>query len=120
MCRFFEEPRETTAIHRLYRGADVRDIGAAHVLALKRLGPFDMFNIAGDYPFMPEDLAELRHDAPAVIRRRLPDVERAFAARGWSLPREIDRVYVSDAARRELGYTPRSGIVELLGVERTS
>jgi nucleoside-diphosphate-sugar epimerase len=113
-CRFFEEPPETMAIHRLYRGADIRDVAAAHALALGRRGPFDILNVAGPYEFDRDDLETLKSDAPAAIRRYYPDAERAFAERGWHLPRSIDRVYVSDAARRAIGYAPRFGFTELL------
>jgi UDP-glucose 4-epimerase len=115
-CRFFEEPPETMAIHRLYRGADVRDIASAHVLALGRRGAFDILNVAGPYAFTHDDVDTLKSDAPSVIARYYPDAGRAFAARGWHLPQSIDRVYVSDAARRAIGYAPCHGFAELARV----
>jgi UDP-glucose 4-epimerase len=115
-CRFFEEAPETMAIHRFYRGADVRDIANAHVLSLGRRGPFDILNVAGPYAFTTDDVAALKADAPSVIERRYPGAEREFAARGWHLPPSIDRVYSSDAARRVIGYAPRHDVRELLGL----
>jgi nucleoside-diphosphate-sugar epimerase len=116
-CRFFDEAPETMAIHRLYRGADVRDIANAHVLALGRRGAFDILNVAGPYAFTIEDVDALKTDAPSVIARYYPGAEHEFAARGWHLPQSIDRVYVSDAARRAIGYAPEHGFAELLRLD---
>ena len=61
------------------------------------------------------DCPALRHDAPAVIGERLPEVAAAFHARGWPLPLSIDRVYDSGAAAAAFGYRPAHGIHHLLG-----
>jgi UDP-glucose 4-epimerase len=107
-CRYFPEDPRTTAVHRLYRGADVRDIAAAHVLALSRTGdPFELLNVAASYRFEQSDLEELLKDAPPVIARRYPGARAFFASRDWGLPSSIDRVYVSDRARAVLGYRPQ-------------
>jgi UDP-glucose 4-epimerase len=113
--RFYAEGPEQVAIHRLYRGADVRDIAAAHVVALTNADiHFDLFNIAARSPFTQEDLSELLRDAPAVIRRYFPEAEAIFARRGWRLPQTIDRVYVIERAEGLLGYRPRWSFRELL------
>jgi UDP-glucose 4-epimerase len=104
------------AIYRLYRGVDVRDVASAHVLALTaRLGTFEIFNIAAHAPFSEIDCAELKRDAAAVISRLLPKAAAAFAARGWALPTSIDRVYVTDKARRQLRFVARHDFMSLLG-----
>lgn len=116
--RFYDEGPELMAIHRLHRGGDVRDMAAAHLLALERAAPgCELFIVSGRSPFAPADAEELLRDAPAVIRRTLPDAEGWFAARGWSLPRRIDRVYDIGRAERLLGYRPRFGLASLLGGE---
>src|SRR5262249_37437127 len=93
--RFFPEPSERVATYRLYRGADVRDVAAAHALAVtNREIAFDLFNIAAHSPFAESDTAELWQNAPAVLRRRVPGIEQWYAERGWPLPERIDRVYV--------------------------
>jgi nucleoside-diphosphate-sugar epimerase len=113
--RFFAETPEMVAIHRLYRGADVRDIAAAHVLAVTNPTiPFDIFNISSRSSFGEADLTELLRDAAPVIRRLYPEAEREFRRRGWTLPRRIDRVYVIERAERALGYRPRHNFGELL------
>jgi UDP-glucose 4-epimerase len=111
LSRCFPEPSEQLAIYRLYRGVDVRDVAAAHKLALERADSgFDIFNISALHPFAPHDCEALFTDAAGVIRRRLPHVEAEFARRGWVLPARIDRVYATDKARTVLGYTPRFNI----------
>jgi UDP-glucose 4-epimerase len=57
--------------------------------------------------FTRDDLAELRADAPAVVRRLFPDYEAIYAERGWSMFPTIDRVYDNTRAREELGWAPR-------------
>jgi nucleoside-diphosphate-sugar epimerase len=37
----------------------------------------------------------------------VPAYEAEFQRRGWRLSAGIDRVYVNDKARRELGWSPR-------------
>jgi nucleoside-diphosphate-sugar epimerase len=113
--RFFEEPPESMATYRLYRGGDVRDMAAAHVRSLlDATHAFDVFNVSARSPFEPDDLEQLLVDAPAVVRRYFPEAEAAFASRGWSLPRSIDRVYVIAKAEERLGYAPRFNFAELL------
>jgi UDP-glucose 4-epimerase len=115
VARFYEQAPELMASYRLYRGADVRDIAAAHVLAaLNQDISFDIFNISARSPFQREEAPELLTDAPAVIRRYYPDAENMFRARGWELPCSVDRVYVAEKAERVLGYTPQHNFAELL------
>ncbi len=93
----------------LYRRADIEDIVTAHVLAMDRaraLG-FGRYIISATTPFTPDDLGELRSDAPAVVRRHVPEYAGVYAARGWKMFPSIDRVYVNERARRELGWRPR-------------
>ena len=93
----------------LYRRVDLSDVVDAHLLALERadqLG-FGRFVISATTPFSRGDLAELRRDAPAVVRRLYPDYERVYAARGWTMEPSIHRVYVNALARAQLGWDPR-------------
>jgi UDP-glucose 4-epimerase len=114
--RFFPEPPNITAIHRLSRGADVRDIAAAHLLALDAATdlPYETFNIAARSPFTEVDLLALLDDASPVVQRAFPLAAEVFARRGWTLPHRIDRVYVIQKAERVLGYRPRYNFGELL------
>jgi UDP-glucose 4-epimerase len=115
VARFFEQAPDLMTGYRLYRGADVRDIAAAHVLAARNHDiAFDTFNVSAHAPFQREDAAELLSDAPAVILRYYPDAEDLFRAHGWTLPASIDRVYVTEKAELLLGYAPRHNFAELL------
>ena len=93
----------------LYRRVDLADAVGAHQLALERaleIG-FGRYIISATTPFSREDLAELRVDAPAVVRRLVPDYDAVYAERGWSMFPVIERVYVNERARTDLGWSPR-------------
>jgi len=93
----------------LYRRVDLEDVVGAHRLALERapaLG-FGRFIVSATTPFSTGDLAELAADAPAVVRRRFPDYGAVYEERGWTMFPRIERVYVNERARRELGWSPR-------------
>jgi UDP-glucose 4-epimerase len=93
----------------LYRRGDIEDMVGAHRLALERAGEigFGRYIVSATTPFTRADLAELRADAPAVVRRLFPDYEAIYAERGWSMFPSIDRVYDNSRAREELGWAPR-------------
>jgi UDP-glucose 4-epimerase len=93
----------------LYRRVDLEDVVDAHRLALDRAPEigFGRYIISATTPFARDDLAELRTDAPAVVRRLFPDYEEVYAARGWRMFDSIERVYVNARARAELGWAPR-------------
>jgi UDP-glucose 4-epimerase len=82
---------------------------SAHLLAAHRApsAGFAKYIISATTPFSRQDVAELRNDAPLVVRRYVPDYEAEFARRGWTMIPGIDRVYVNDRARAELGWQPR-------------
>ena len=42
-----------------------------------------------------------------MVRRYVPEYETEYARRGWTMAPHIDRVYVNERARRELGWRPR-------------
>jgi len=93
----------------LYRRVDIEDVVDAHVLAIERaprIG-FGRYIISATTPFTPDDLPELRRDAAAVVRRRVPGYEAVYRQRGWTMVPTIDRVYVNERARRELGWRPK-------------
>jgi UDP-glucose 4-epimerase len=93
----------------LYRRADLEDVVAAHRLALERapeLG-FGRYIISATTPFARDDLAELRADAPAVVKRLFPDVATLYDRLSWRLLPSIERVYDNARARRDLGWSPR-------------
>ena len=93
----------------LYRRVDLEDVVSAHTLALERAPAigFGRYIVSATTPFLPGDLAELRSHAPEVVRRRFPDYAEAYARRGWRMFGGVERVYVNERARTELGWTPR-------------
>jgi nucleoside-diphosphate-sugar epimerase len=93
----------------LYRRVDIDDVVSAHLLAVEKARAigFGRYIISATTPFTPEDLAELRANAPVVVRRRVPQYEAEYERRGWKMFPGIDRVYVNERARAELGWRPR-------------
>jgi nucleoside-diphosphate-sugar epimerase len=93
----------------LHRRVDLQDVVDAHLLAVEkapRIG-FGRYIISATTPLQPDDLAELRLNAPGVVRRRAPEYEEEYARRGWKMFPGIERVYVNERARHELGWQPR-------------
>lgn len=100
----------------LHRRVDIEDVVSAHLLAARRapsLG-FRRYIISATTPFLPEDLAGLRAHAPLVVGRRVPGYDAIYAQRGWTMTQGIDRVYVNQRAREELGWTPRHDFAALI------
>jgi nucleoside-diphosphate-sugar epimerase len=93
----------------LYRRVDLEDVVTAHLLALEKAPAmgFGQYIISATTPFLPDDLLDLRANAPLVVRRRVPDYELEYARRGWRMFPSIDRVYVNERARKELAWRPR-------------
>lgn len=119
--RFFPEPDDRDDIRRdyedanakanefLYRRADIADVVSAHICAIERAARlrFGRYIISATTPFTRGDLAELRENAPAAVKRHVPRFSEAYAKRGWSMFPSIDRVYVNERARRDLGWQPQ-------------
>lgn len=93
----------------LFRRVDLEDVVSAHLLAARHAPAigFAQYIISATTPFQPCDLAELRSDVPCVVRRRVPEYEAEYKRRGWKMAPRIDRVYVNERARKELGWEPR-------------
>jgi nucleoside-diphosphate-sugar epimerase len=100
----------------LFRRVEIQDVVDAHLLAWGRAPTigFRRYIISATTPFLPEDLPELRVDAPRVVRRRVPGYEAEYARRGWSMFPSIGRVYVNRRAREELGWAPRYDFKSIL------
>ncbi|MFI4934709.1 MAG: NAD-dependent epimerase/dehydratase family protein [Caulobacterales bacterium] len=119
--RFFPEADDDPAIRDAYetanaqanellhRRSDIADVVSAHLLALEKAQAigFGRYVVSATTPFGSEDLAQLRSDTPAVVRRLYPKYDALFAARGWTMFPSVDRVYVNELAQRELGWRPR-------------
>lgn len=86
----------------LYRRVDLEDAVSACLLAAKRAASlgFARYIISATTPFTSSDLAELRIDAPPVVRHHFPFFEPEYARRGWKMVPKIDRIYINERARR--------------------
>jgi len=119
--RFFPEEDDEPALAAAYapdnlklneflnRRGDIEDMVGGHLAAAERAaeaGP-GPFVITATTPFERGDLAELAQDAPAVLARRAPEYANLYARRGWRMFPTIGRVYINDAARAALGWTPQ-------------
>jgi nucleoside-diphosphate-sugar epimerase len=93
----------------LYRRVDIEDAVSAHLLALEKAPAilFGRYIISATTPFTRDDLFDLRANAPLVVKRSFPDYEEEYARRAWRMFPGIERVYVNDRARKELGWNPR-------------
>ena len=115
LARCFPEPARETALYSLYRGVDLRDVSQAFELALQALfNQFEAFNISGDTPFQEVDCIALKQSAATVLKKRVANIEADFLRQGWALPSQIDRVYVVEKAKRQLGYAPQFGYKEFM------
>jgi UDP-glucose 4-epimerase len=126
--RFFPEPddrKETRQSYDdanvkinefLYRRADIEDVVIAHLLALEKAHAigFGRYVVSATTPFTRDDLQELRTNAAAVVRRHVPRYEDVYVRHGWSMFPGIDRVYVNERARNELGWRPRYDFAHII------
>src|SRR5436190_7994876 len=110
------DPLNAQANELLYRRADIEDMASAHLCALERAGAlgFGRYIVSATTPFSPADLPGLGRDAAAAVERLFPGSGAIYAARGWQLPSRLDRVYVNERARRELGWMPKHDFAHVL------
>lgn len=126
--RFFPEEDDDTTVREtyadanlkaneyLYRRVDIEDVVDAHLLAAEQapaLG-FRRYIISATTPFLREDMPDLRSDAALVVARRVAASVPEYTRRGWRMVPGIDRVYVNERARRELGWAPRHDFAALV------
>jgi len=124
--RFFPEPDDNKAAREafsdenlkvneyLFRRVDLEDVVSAHLAALERAPEigFGRYIISATTPFASRELAELRMDTPSVVKRYVPDFVSEYSRRGWRMHPTIDRVYVNQKARADLGWKPKYDFYE--------
>lgn len=100
----------------LYRRVDIEDAVSAHLRAVERAPEigFGRYIITATTPFTTGDLIELRTNAAQVVRRYYPDYETGYRKFGWLMCPTIERVYVNERARRELGWRPQYDFESML------
>jgi len=93
----------------LYRRVELEDVVSAHLFAMQKAASigFGRYIISATTPFTQNDLRELSTDAPKVLKRVFPEYEDVYQARGWKMFPGIDRVYVNERARKDLGWNSK-------------
>jgi UDP-glucose 4-epimerase len=119
--RFFLEKDDNPAVSQAYddanvkaneflnRRVDLEDVVEAHLLAIEKapvIG-FGRYIISATTPFSQDHVSDLRADACQVVKRLFPEYEEEYERRGWKMFPSIDRVYVNELARRDLGWRPK-------------
>ena len=108
------------AIELLHRRLTLTDAVAACIHALDAAKPgFAAYIVSAPTPFRRDEAVDLKRDAASAIARHFPDAAALFAARGWTLPRSIDRVYDAGLIERELGFRCTTDFAALLEGLRT-
>jgi len=105
----------------LYRRVDLEDVVSAHMLAMDKapvIG-FGRYIISATTPFTRDDLFDLRANAPSVVKRSFPDYEEEYERRGWKMFPGIERVYVNERARKDLGWSPQYDFRRVLDILKT-
>ncbi len=100
----------------LFRRVELEDVVNAHIAAAGRapeLG-FGRYIISATTPFLPEDLQGLNSNAPDIVRKRVPAYLDIYNQFGWKMFDKINRVYVNDAARADLGWRPKYDFAYIL------
>jgi len=93
----------------LYRRVDLEDAVDAHLLAIKKTPEvgFGKYIISASTPFTQTDLSDLRANAPKVVEKIYPEYSNIYHNKGWKMFSSIDRVYVNQKAKTELGWKPK-------------
>lgn len=104
----------------LNRRLTVDDCARAHhaALAASPAIGFGLYIVSAPTPFRRDAAAALKHDAAAVIAQHFPEAPALYAARGWSLPASLGRVYDASRIDRELGFRCRTDFAALLAALR--
>ena len=94
----------------LYRRVDIEDVVDAHLLAHRSARRRSALRATSSAPPRRSRATTCASCATTPLpwcARRVPDFDAEYARRGWAMVPAIDRVYVNERARRELGWQPR-------------
>ncbi|HZY36442.1 MAG TPA: NAD(P)-dependent oxidoreductase [Mucilaginibacter sp.] len=119
--RFFPEEDDNKGVRQIYtdcnlkaneylfRRVDLEDAVNAHILTINRATAigFGKYIISATTPFLFEDMKDLRTETEPIIRRLIPEYEMEYKRRGWKMFPAIDRVYINERARNDLGWQPQ-------------
>lgn len=100
----------------LYRRVEIEDVVSAHLAAVekaKSIG-FGTYIISATTPFTKTDLLNLRLHATDVVKHLFPEYIEIYKQLGWKMFPSLDRVYVNERARTELGWQPKYDFKHIL------
>ncbi|HEY9196685.1 MAG TPA: hypothetical protein VIM77_10480, partial [Mucilaginibacter sp.] len=98
------------------------DVVSAHLAAVqkaKSIG-FGTYIISATTPFTKTDLLNLRLHAADVVKHLYPEYIEIYEQLGWKMFPSLDRVYVNERARTELGWQPKYDFKHILELLRSS
>ncbi|MGI9437920.1 MAG: NAD-dependent epimerase/dehydratase family protein [Geminicoccaceae bacterium] len=100
--------RNAKANEFLFRRIDLEDAALAHECAMLRATDigFAKYVISAPSPFSRNDRQRLRQDPAAVVATCHAEFEPIYRKAGFRMFDDIDRIYISDAARTDLGWEP--------------
>lgn len=92
----------------LFRRVELADAVSAHIQAMHRAKDigFGKYIISATTPFARGHTDFLRSNAVWIVQRLVPEYLQEYKRRGWKMLDGIDRVYVNEKARKELGWQP--------------
>jgi UDP-glucose 4-epimerase len=93
----------------LYRRVEIEDVVSAHLAAVQKARSigFGAYIISATTPFTKADLLNLRLHAADVVKHLFPEYVAIYEQLGWKMFPSLDRVYVNERARTELGWQPK-------------
>jgi nucleoside-diphosphate-sugar epimerase len=100
-ARFFPEEDDNRSVRETYADDNIK----VNEYLYRRIDIDDV--VSATTPFTLRDMATLHADAARATRHYVPDFEAEYARRDWRMVPRIDRVYVNERARDELGWQPR-------------
>ncbi|MFN3236796.1 MAG: NAD-dependent epimerase/dehydratase family protein [Pseudomonadales bacterium] len=100
----------------LHRRVELEDVVSAHLLAANKAPQigFGKYIVSATSPFQVADLDALRRDPDAVVAQYYPEYQEIYGKLGWHMFSDIDRVYVNQKAREELGWQPKHDFGSML------
>ncbi len=93
----------------LYRRVELEDVVNAHLLAGQKddeIG-FARYILSAITPFSKEDIWNLRNNLQGLLKPLYPSYVDIYKNKGWKMFNGIDRVYVNETARKDLGWRPK-------------
>lgn len=99
----------------LHRRVHIHDVITAHIqayTAAEHIG-YGIYIISSTSPFTRSDTRYLRSSPADVVEKYYPEYREIYERRGWKMS-PLDRVYVNERAREELGWIPQYDYKKML------